>query len=44
VRRYAEIGAAIEEAARAFAKDVKSGEFPSREESYTAPAPLRRVH
>jgi 3-methyl-2-oxobutanoate hydroxymethyltransferase len=46
VRRYAEIGTAIEEAARAFAKDVKSGAFPSREESFTgpAPAPLRRVH
>jgi 3-methyl-2-oxobutanoate hydroxymethyltransferase len=46
VRRYADIGTAIEEAARAFTRDVKSGEFPSREESYTGPAPahLRRVN
>lgn len=34
VRRYADIGAAIRQAAEKFARDVKSGNFPSPEESY----------
>jgi 3-methyl-2-oxobutanoate hydroxymethyltransferase len=46
VRRYADLSTVIEEAARAFTRDVKSGAFPSREESFTGPKPaaLRRVH
>ncbi len=46
VRRYADLSAAIEQAARAFTADVKSGSFPSKEESYTGakPTTLRRVH
>jgi len=46
VRRYADLSSAIEEAARAFTKDVKSGAFPSAQESFSAaktPA-LRRVY
>jgi 3-methyl-2-oxobutanoate hydroxymethyltransferase len=44
-RRYADLAAAIGEAARAFARDVKSGEFPNAEESFSGKAPaLRRVH
>jgi 3-methyl-2-oxobutanoate hydroxymethyltransferase len=45
VRRYAELGRAMEEAARAFRADVVGGTFPSEAESFTtgaAPA-LRRV-
>jgi 3-methyl-2-oxobutanoate hydroxymethyltransferase len=45
VRRYANLSAVIGDAARAFAKDVKSSDFPSREESFTGAKPtLRRVH
>jgi 3-methyl-2-oxobutanoate hydroxymethyltransferase len=46
VRRYTDLSAAIGEAARAFAKDVKSGSFPSQEESFTGGRHqgLRRVH
>ncbi len=45
VRRYADLSSAIENAARAFTHDVKSGEFPSKEESFTGARPtLRRVH
>jgi 3-methyl-2-oxobutanoate hydroxymethyltransferase len=45
VRRYANLSAMIGDAARAFAKDVKSSDFPSREESFTGAKPtLRRVH
>ncbi|MEX0880481.1 MAG: 3-methyl-2-oxobutanoate hydroxymethyltransferase [Thermoanaerobaculia bacterium] len=46
VRRYADLSSVIEEAARAFTKDVKSGAFPSHEESFTGlkPTALRRVH
>jgi len=45
VRRYADLSSTIEEAARAFARDVKSGVFPSAQESYVAAkSPLRRVH
>ncbi|GIU84659.1 MAG: hypothetical protein KatS3mg008_1434 [Acidimicrobiales bacterium] len=34
VRRYAELGSAATEALRRFADDVRSGRFPSHEESY----------
>ena len=45
VRRYADLSTVIGNAARAFAKDVKSGDFPSKEESFTGTRPtLRRVH
>ena len=45
VRRYADLASVIEGAARAFTQDVKSGAFPSREESFTGVKPtLRRVH
>jgi 3-methyl-2-oxobutanoate hydroxymethyltransferase len=45
VRRYADLSSVIETAARAFTRDVKSGEFPSKEESFTGARPtLRRVH
>jgi 3-methyl-2-oxobutanoate hydroxymethyltransferase len=45
VRRYADLSTVIGDAARAFAKDVKAGDFPSREESFTGSKPtLRRVH
>ncbi|HTY40755.1 MAG TPA: 3-methyl-2-oxobutanoate hydroxymethyltransferase [Thermoanaerobaculia bacterium] len=45
VRRYADLSAVIETAARAFTNDVKSGTFPSKEESFTGARPtLRRVH
>jgi len=44
VRRYADLSSTIEEAARAFARDVRSGAFPSKEESYATPRPaLRKV-
>ena len=44
VRRYADLSTAIEEAAKAFTKDVKSGSFPSAEESFAGGKPaLRRV-
>ena len=46
VRRYADLASAITEAARAFTRDVKSGAFPSEEESFSGarPSVLRRVH
>ena len=44
VRRYADLSSAIEAAARAFTSDVKSGSFPSKEESYgMSKVSLRRV-
>jgi 3-methyl-2-oxobutanoate hydroxymethyltransferase len=46
VRRYADLAPLIENAARAFAKDVKNGAFPNAAESFTggaAPA-LRRIY
>jgi len=44
VRRYADLSAVIEQAARGFTKDVKSGSFPTEEESFgTGKAALRRV-
>lgn len=45
VRRYAELGEVIRDAARRFSQDVRSGEFPSAEETFVSDAPaLRRVH
>ncbi len=50
VRRYADLSAVIEEAGRAFTRDVKSGAFPSAEETFHGGAAgpgkltLRRVH
>jgi len=46
VRRYADLASVIAEAARAFTRDVKSGDFPSKEESFTGSKPtgLRSVH
>src|SRR5262249_25038109 len=40
VRRYADLSAAIASAARAFAADVRSGDYPAERESYPAPADL----
>lgn len=39
VRRYAELGDTIRDAARRFGDDVRAGSFPSREESYDLDAP-----
>lgn len=39
VRRYAELGAAGVEALRAFADDVRTGAFPSEDESYAVSRP-----
>lgn len=45
VRRYADLAPVIEDAARRFLEDVKSGSFPSREETFVPDAPpLRRVY
>jgi 3-methyl-2-oxobutanoate hydroxymethyltransferase len=46
VRRYVDLAPLIEEAARAFTKDVKSGAFPSHAESFAGgkPTTLRQVH
>jgi 3-methyl-2-oxobutanoate hydroxymethyltransferase len=46
VRRYADLASVIEEAAKGFTKDVKSGSFPSAEESFSGgkPTTLRRVY
>ena len=45
VRRYADLAGVIEETARAFARDVRSGDYPSKEESFTElkPTTLRRI-
>ena len=44
-RRYADLAAAITDAARSFARDVRSGDFPSDEESFSGEKPqLRRVY
>jgi 3-methyl-2-oxobutanoate hydroxymethyltransferase len=44
-RRYADLAAAVTEAGKAFARDVRSGDFPSREESFSGEKPqLRRVY
>jgi 3-methyl-2-oxobutanoate hydroxymethyltransferase len=45
VRRYADLAPVIEDAARRYLQDVKSGAFPSREETFAPDAPpLRRVY
>lgn len=44
-RRYAELAPVIEGAAASFARDVKSGAFPSASESFSGAAPpLRRIY
>jgi 3-methyl-2-oxobutanoate hydroxymethyltransferase len=45
-RRYAELGPVIENAARAFAQDVKAGTFPTAAESFSSPPgpALRRIY
>ena len=44
VRRYADLGRTMEEAARAFREDVRTGNFPSAAESFAQPPPpLRSV-
>jgi 3-methyl-2-oxobutanoate hydroxymethyltransferase len=45
-RRYADLASAITQAAREFARDVKTGSFPNAEESFSGskPAALRRVY
>ena len=45
VRRYADLSTVIENAARAFTRDVKTGAFPTKDESFSDAKPnLRRVH
>ena len=45
VRRYADLSSVIEEAARAFTKDVKEGSFPNEQESFSGgKTALRRVY
>jgi 3-methyl-2-oxobutanoate hydroxymethyltransferase len=45
VRRYADLSTLIEEAAKAFTRDVKSGSFPTAEESFAGgKTALRRVY
>jgi 3-methyl-2-oxobutanoate hydroxymethyltransferase len=45
VRRYADLSSVITEAAKSFTRDVKSGSFPSAEESFSAAkTALRRVY
>ena len=46
VRKYADLSTVIEAAAKAFAKDVKDGSFPTEAESFSGarPTALRRVY
>jgi 3-methyl-2-oxobutanoate hydroxymethyltransferase len=45
VRRYADLSTAIQEAAKAFTRDVKEGSFPTEEESFSGgKTALRRVY
>jgi 3-methyl-2-oxobutanoate hydroxymethyltransferase len=46
VRKYADLSAVIEEAAKAFARDVRDGSFPTEAESFSGarPTALRRVY
>jgi 3-methyl-2-oxobutanoate hydroxymethyltransferase len=46
VRKYADLSATIEEAAKEFARDVKDGSFPTAEESFSGAkaTTLRRVY
>jgi 3-methyl-2-oxobutanoate hydroxymethyltransferase len=41
VRRYAELGAAMQEAFRSYCRDVKAGGFPGKEETYFRDQPDR---
>jgi 3-methyl-2-oxobutanoate hydroxymethyltransferase len=41
VRRYAELGEETRRAIEAFAEDVRAGAYPSRDEWYPTPAPVR---
>jgi 3-methyl-2-oxobutanoate hydroxymethyltransferase len=40
VRRYADLAGTITDAAQRFAADVRSGDYPSESETYSAPAPV----
>ena len=42
VRKYADLAGTIEDAARRFAADVRSGDYPSLDETYSAPEPARK--
>lgn len=45
VRRYADLSSVIEQAAKAFTRDVKEGSFPTEQESFSAgKTALRRVY
>jgi 3-methyl-2-oxobutanoate hydroxymethyltransferase len=45
VRRYADLSTVIADAARAFTRDVKTGAFPNKDESFSEAKPaLRQVH
>ena len=45
VRRYADLSTVIGDAARAFTRDVKTGAFPTKDESFSEAKPtLRQVH
>jgi 3-methyl-2-oxobutanoate hydroxymethyltransferase len=45
VRRYADLSSVIGDAAKAFARDVKDGSFPTEQESFSGGKPaLRRVY
>ena len=45
VRRYADLAGVIKQAAQGFARDVKAGDFPNSEESFSGgKAALRRVY
>lgn len=46
VRKYADLSTVIEEAAKAFARDVRDGSFPTEAESFSGarPTALRRVY
>lgn len=45
VRRYADLSSVIEEAAKAFTRDVKEGSFPNEQESFSGgKTALRRVY
>jgi 3-methyl-2-oxobutanoate hydroxymethyltransferase len=45
VRRYADLSKVIEDAAKAFTRDVKEGSFPTEQESFSGGKPaLRRVY
>jgi 3-methyl-2-oxobutanoate hydroxymethyltransferase len=43
VRRYADLGQALTQAAASFAADIRSGSYPSEKESYPTPPELERA-